>query len=111
VIVEISGLEVTATHGVNPWERETPQPFLFDVTVEIADPAEDAIDATVDYRAVRDVVRRVAEGTSYNLLESLAAASADAVAAELAVEAVTVRVRKPGIDWADWAAATASRRR
>jgi dihydroneopterin aldolase len=111
VIVEISGLEVSATHGVNKSERDTPQPFLFDVTLDVPEPAEDAIDATVDYRAVRDLVRRVAGQQSFRLLESLAAATADALAAQFAVDAVTVRVRKPGIPWADWTAATASRRR
>ena len=111
MIVEISGLEVSATHGVNESERDTPQSFLFDVTLDVPEPAEDAIEATVDYRAVRDLVRKVAEHRSFRLLESLAAATADALAAQFAVDAVTVRVRKPGIPWADWTAATASRRR
>ena len=111
MIVEISGLEVSATHGVNESERDTPQPFLFDVTLELPEPAADAIEATVDYRAVRDLVCHVAGSQSFRLLESLAAATADALAARFAVAAVTVRVRKPGIAWADWTAATASRRR
>jgi len=81
------------------------------VTLELAEPSEDAIDATVDYRAVRDIVREVSGSRSYNLLESLAAAAADAIAAGLPVDAVTVRVRKPGIAWAEWAAATATRTR
>jgi len=110
VIVEISGLEVSARHGVNESERQTPQPFLFDVTLELPDPAEDAIEATVDYRSVRDAVRRTAESHSYKLLETLAAATAEALVAEFALDAVTVRVRKPGIAWAEWTAATASRR-
>src|SRR5262249_31482029 len=111
VIVEISGLEGSATHGVDASERDTPQSFLFDVTLDVPEPAEDAIEATVDYRAVRDLVRSVAGQRSYRLLESLAAATADALAAEFAVDAVTVRVRKPGIPWAERTAATASRRR
>ena len=110
MIVEISGLEVSARHGVNESEQETPQPFLFDVTLELPEPIEDAIEATVDYRTVRDAVRRTAESQSFKLLETLAATTAETLVSEFAVDAVTVRVRKPGIAWAEWAAATASRR-
>ena len=110
MIVEIRGLEVSATHGVNESERDAPQAFLFDVTLELPEPAEDTIDATVDYRTVRDLVRRTAESQSFRLLESLATATADALVAQFRVDAVTVCVRKPGIAWAEWAAATASRR-
>jgi dihydroneopterin aldolase len=110
VIVEISGLEVAGRHGVSDSERRTTQPFVVDVTLEVPEPAEDEIAATVDYRAVRDLVRRTAESQSFKLLESLAAATADVLADAFPVQAVTVRVRKPGIAWADWTAATVSRR-
>jgi dihydroneopterin aldolase len=111
VIVEIHGLEVVGRHGVGEAERRDGQLFLFDVTLEVAEPAEDAIDATVDYRAVRDVVRELSGARSYKLLESLAGAAADAIFTGFAVDSVTVRVRKPGVAWADWTAATASRSR
>jgi dihydroneopterin aldolase len=111
VKVEIHGLEVAGRHGVDEEERRREQPFLFDVTLELAEPAEDAIGATVDYRDVRDTVRELSGSRSYNLLESLAAAAADAIAARFAVDAVTVRVRKQGIAWADWTAASATRTR
>jgi dihydroneopterin aldolase len=111
VIVEIHGLEVFGRHGVGDAERREGQSFLFDVTLELAEPHEDAIDATVDYRAVRDAVREVSEANAYKLLEWLAAATADAIVARFAVESATVRVRKPGIAWAEWTAATASRAR
>jgi dihydroneopterin aldolase len=111
VIVEIHGLEVVGRHGVGEAERRDGQLFLFDVTLEVAEPAEDAIDATVDYRAVRDTVRALSGARSYKLLESLAGAAADAIFAGFAVDSVTVRVRKPGVAWSDWTAATASRSR
>jgi dihydroneopterin aldolase len=109
VIVEIHGLEVFGRHGVNEEERRDGQQFLVDVTLEVPEPARDSIDATVDYRAVRDTVREVSDVRSYKLLESLAQAAADAIVARFTVDGATVRVRKPGIAWADWAAATASR--
>ena len=111
MIVEIHGLEVFGRHGVNPDERRDGQQFLVDVTLEVPEPAEDSIDSTVDYRAVRDAVRELSDARSYKLLESLALAAAEAIVARFPVDAATVRVRKPGIAWADWTAATASRAR
>jgi dihydroneopterin aldolase len=60
---------------------------------------------------VRDAVRELSDARSYKLLESLALTAAEAIVARVAVDAATVRVRKPGIAWADWTAATASRAR
>jgi dihydroneopterin aldolase len=111
VIIEIHGVEVFGRHGVNEDERRDGQQFLVDVTLEMPEPAEDSIDATVDYRAVRDTVRELSDVRSYKLLESLALAAAEAIVARFEVDAATVRVRKPGIAWADWTAATASRAR
>jgi dihydroneopterin aldolase len=109
MIVEVHGLELFGRHGVNDDERRDGQTFLFDVTLEIAEPKEDAIQATVDYRRVRDIVREVSDAASYRLLETLAAAAADALIAELPVTRVRVRVRKPGIAWADWTGVTCER--
>jgi dihydroneopterin aldolase len=53
----------------------------------------------------------VSDAREYQLIESLAAAAADAIVARFAVDSVSVRVRKPGIAWAEWTAATASRAR
>ena len=109
--VEIHGLEVFGRHGVGEAERRDGQSFLFDVTLELGEPREDAVDATVDYRGVRDAVRELSDAGSYKLLESLAAAAADTIVERFPVDAVTVRVRKPGVAWAEWTAATASRTR
>jgi dihydroneopterin aldolase len=102
MIVEVHGIELLGRHGVNDDERRDGQAFLFDVTLEIAEPEEDAIEATIDYRLVRDIVQRVNDAESYRLLETLAAAAADALNAELRVKRVRVTVRKPGIAWAEW---------
>jgi 7,8-dihydroneopterin aldolase/epimerase/oxygenase len=109
MIVEVHGLELFGRHGVDDEERRDGQAFLFDVTLEIAEPKEDAIDATIDYRLVRDIVQRVNDEESYQLLETLAAATADALNAELRVKRVRVTVRKPGIAWAEWTGVTCER--
>lgn len=111
MIVEIHGLELHGKHGVNENERRDGQTFLFDVTLEVPEPSDDSIDATVDYRAVRDCVRDISDARSFQILETLAAAVADAIVARFEVVSVEVRVRKPGIAWAEWTGVTASRSR
>jgi dihydroneopterin aldolase len=109
--VEIHGLEVHGFHGVKEEERRDGQAFLFDVTLEVPEPSNDSIQATVDYRAVRDCVREVSDGSAFQLLETLAITLAEAIVARFEIDAVEVRVRKPGIAWADWTGVTASRSR
>ena len=109
MIVEVHGVEVFGRHGVNDDEQRDGQQFLVDVTLHIPEPREDSIDATVDYRRVRDIVLAINGAESYRLLETFAAALADALAAELPAERVGVRVRKPGVAWAEWTAASVER--
>ncbi len=109
MIVEVHGLELFGRHGVNDDERRDGQTFVFDVMLEINEPKEDAIDATVDYRRVRDIVEGVNEAESYRLLETLAAAAADAINTELPVKKVRVSIRKPGVAWAEWTGVTCER--
>ena len=110
--VFLSGIEVEGRHGARPGEKDTAQPFVVDLDLEI-NVGDDRIDATADYRAVTDVVRSVVQEGSFDLIESLAAAVADELVGRLAVSRVRVRVRKPrpaGVP-AEWSAATAERRR
>ena len=109
MIVQVHGLELFGRHGVNEDERRDGQAFIFDVWLEINQPREDAIDATVDYRRVRDIVKSVNEAESYRLLETLAAAAADALNTELPLKKVRVSVRKPGVAWAEWTGVTCER--
>jgi dihydroneopterin aldolase len=113
IIVELHGLEVFGRHGVLEEEKRDGQVFVYDVELEVDEPAADRIEDAVDYRLVADCVHEVSESRSFDLIESLAAAVADGLISRLAVSRVRVRVRKPrpaGID-AAWSAATAERRR
>lgn len=107
--VEIRGLELFGKHGVGEEERRDGQTFLVDVTLRLPEPARDELSATIDYRRARDIVQSVNERESFLLLESFAAAIADALDAQLQAEHVEVRVRKPGVAWAEWTAASAER--
>lgn len=112
--VELFGLEMPGAHGVEEAERERPQRFLYDVRLELAEPEADNVDETVDYRDVVDCIRDVSDGHRFQLLESIAAAVADALLARFAVEVVRVRVRKPDVRLeapVEWTGATVERRR
>lgn len=98
VKVEVHGLELHGRHGVGDEERRDGQTFAFDVELDVSEAAlSDRIEDAVDYRDAVAIVRRVSDGTQFRLLETLAAAVADAIAAELPVERVRVRVRKPQV--------------
>jgi 7,8-dihydroneopterin aldolase/epimerase/oxygenase len=109
MIVEIRGLELFGHHGADEDERDAGQTFLVDVTLHVPEPKEDSLEATFDYRRARDLVRAVSDRATYRLLETFAAAAADALTAEVGVERVVVTVRKPGISWAEATAATVER--
>jgi dihydroneopterin aldolase len=97
VLVELAGLEIPGRHGVEDWEREQEQPFVYDLELELAEPASDRIEETVDYREVVELVRAVSESRQFQLLESIAAAVADALLDRFPLERARVRVRKPQV--------------
>jgi dihydroneopterin aldolase len=113
LIVELYGLEVFGHHGVLESEQREGQTFLYDVTLEVDDPAADRVEDTIDYRDVAAKVEEVSDSARFHLIETLAAAVAEALVEAFPVATVSVRVRKPrpvGIP-AEWSAATAGRSR
>lgn len=94
--VRIDGVRAYGRHGFGH-ELEHPQPFDVDVLLEIdavrAASSDDLAD-TVDYALVVPEVRRVVEGESFSLVESLAEAVAHRLFAFGPI-AVEVRVSKP----------------
>jgi dihydroneopterin aldolase len=114
VVVELAGLEIPGRHGVEDRERGSEQPFLYDVELELAEPVVDDIAHTADYREVAALVREVSERRQFKLIESLAAAVAEALLERFAAERVRVRVRKPEVRLGaplDYTAATVERSR
>lgn len=114
VVVELAGLRLDGHHGALEEERETLQPFLYDVELELDEPASDSLAQTVDYREVVALIREVSESRRFHLLESLAATLADGMLARFPAQSVRVRVRKPHVQLGlpvDYAAATVRRER
>ena len=96
--IEIAGITLRGLHGVLEHERRDGQLFVFDVVLEVDEPAEDDIDATVDYRDVVACVREISDGRAFQLLETLAAAVADELMRRFPASSVRVRVGKPELE-------------
>jgi dihydroneopterin aldolase len=100
VTIELFGIAVFGRHGYLEEERRLGQRFLVDLWVDVDEhaAASDAIEETVDYRRLVELVGEVFSGPPHRLLESLGGAVADGVIARfVAVERVRVRVRKPDV--------------
>ena len=90
----LTGIEASGRHGAKPGEKDEPQGFVVDLDVEVA-VGEDSLAATADYRALIGTARDVVASTSFDLLESIAAAVARAVAMHDGVIRATAIVHKP----------------
>jgi len=98
VDIHIDGLQTYGYHGVLPEEKTLGQQFVFDLRLSMADCAgvrTDAVDDTIDYTEVIDVVTEVATCASFDLLEKLAGSVADSILERFPVDSVWVRVTKP----------------
>jgi dihydroneopterin aldolase len=99
--IVLAQMEFFGRHGVSDEERSAEQQIDVDVELEAvlsrAGASDDLAD-TINYSRVFDACRDVVEGRSYKLLEAIAEAIATKVLADFpAAEAITVRVRKPGV--------------
>ena len=96
--ISLAGMVFYGYHGVRPAERRTGQRFVVDLRVtrdlSAAGRSDDLRD-TVSYSEIFRLVKSIVEGPPHNLLESLAAAIADAVLDGHDVDSVTVAVKKP----------------
>ena len=99
--IVLQGMTFLGRHGVGEEERADAQEIELDVEIELdLRPAgtSDDLGQTVNYSRVFDVCRDVVEGNSYHLLEGIGEAIAGRVLDRFAaVDAITVRVRKPGV--------------
>jgi dihydroneopterin aldolase len=96
-MIEIRGLRALGIIGVNPEERDRPQPFELDLDLE-ADLSlagkSDALADTVDYGRAVAVADNVVRTERHLLLERVAQRIADELLALEGLDAVTVTIRK-----------------
>jgi dihydroneopterin aldolase len=98
VTVEISGLSLYTNHGVSEAEREVGQRLVLDLRIDIGETSAtvtDAIEDTVDYAEVCQLVALIAQQRSHKTLERLCSTIADRLLADYDVESVWVKATKP----------------
>jgi D-erythro-7,8-dihydroneopterin triphosphate epimerase len=97
-VIFIRDLLVRCIVGIRPEEREKPQDVVINVEL-YADTspaaASDQIEDAVDYSTLKKRIIALAEGSSFNLVETLCQAIADICLSDQKVKGTTVAVEKP----------------
>ena len=69
--IHLSKIECFGKHGIYDNEKDNDQKFLIDIYIKIQDFSEDNIGNTVNYEEVVDIVIKIVEHESFDLIESL----------------------------------------
>ena len=97
--VFIEGLEIEALIGIYDWERRIRQTLVFDIEMAFDNripAASDAIEDTLNYKAVsRRIVDYVTQ-SDFGLVETLAERVAAIILDEFGVRSVRLKLSKPG---------------
>jgi dihydroneopterin aldolase len=98
-IVFINDLRIETIIGIYDWERKVKQTISLDLEMGAdirKSAASDAIDDTLDYKAVAKRLIAFVGESEYQLVETLAEKIAEIVVSEFSVPWVKLTVRKPG---------------
>lgn len=98
-IVYLHGLSLDTLIGVWEWERKVKQKIVIDLELgmDILPAAKsDTIDDTTDYQAVATRIAKLADESSFRLVEAFAEAIADILLSEFGIAWVRVRINKQG---------------
>jgi dihydroneopterin aldolase len=98
VTIEISGLSLYTHHGVSEAEREVGQRLVLDLRLDVGETdatVTDAIEDTVDYAEVCQLVALIAQQRSHRTLERLCSTIADRLLSDYELEGVWVKAAKP----------------
>jgi FolB domain-containing protein len=97
--IVISDLRLRCVIGINPEERQVQQDIVLNLTLFAdlgrAGQSDDIAD-TIDYKALKKRIMAKVEASCFGLLEKLATEVARLCLEPEAVQAVTVRLEKPG---------------
>jgi len=97
--INITGIKVSACHGVLESEKLSPQPFIFDVGISCdisAAALSDRVEDTVNYASVASLVSDYCKNNSFNLIERLSYGAARLIAERFKIaKRVQVTVHKP----------------
>ena len=97
--VFIEGLEIETLIGIYDWERKIRQPLVFDIEMGFDNrkpAASDAIEDTLDYKAVSKRLIQYVSESEFGLVETLAERCAGIITGEFGVRHVRLKLSKPG---------------
>jgi dihydroneopterin aldolase len=98
VTIEITGLSLYTHHGVSEAEREVGQRLVLDLRLDVGETdatATDALEDTIDYAEVCQLVALVVQQRSHKTLERLCSVVADRLLGDYVLEGVWVKATKP----------------
>lgn len=98
VTIEIAGLSLYTHHGVTESERDVGQRLVLDLRLDLGETdatVTDAIEDTVDYGEVCQLVALIAQQRSHATLERLCGTIADRLLGDFELEGVWVKATKP----------------
>ena len=96
--IDLTGITVSASHGVLEWEQDSKQIFVIDLSIytdHSSAVASDDIADTLDYGRLSFQVHQLVANSSFALIEKLADEIARSVLEDERVERVVVTVHKP----------------
>ena len=97
-LIAIKDLKLRTILGVEDWERETKQDIIINIRIEFdgSRAAEsDDLNDTVDYKAMKQNIIRLVEGSSFFLVEKLAAEVLKICMNDSMVDKAVVEIDKP----------------
>lgn len=98
-IIYLTELEIETIIGIYDWERTTKQTISLDIEMatDIAKAvSSDAIEDTLNYKAVAKRLIEFVETTEFQLIETLSEKICEIILKEFSVPWVKLRVSKPG---------------
>ncbi len=98
--IEVRHIRAYGRHGANPGERDHPQAFDLDLTLEVdlsAARRSDRLDDTLDYAALHGAIVGIVREHSYQLLERLGDAILAQVMSDPRITEAELTIAKPGL--------------
>ena len=98
--INISKIKCSGKHGIYNHEKQNNQEFLIDIHINISDFSEDDINKTLNYEEIVNLVIKIVNTESYDLIETLAKHISEQIVfqytkTEATIQEIKVTVHKP----------------
>ena len=98
--INISKIKCSGKHGIYDYEKQNNQEFLVDIHINISDFSEDDINKTLNYEEIVNLVIKIVNTESYDLIETLAKHISEQIIfkyakTEATLQEIKVTVHKP----------------